>query len=158
MNKPEFDIAEAHRYFAAHCFNAAWDLIEKRDRTEADDRLMVALAQASIYHWLNRPDVADKNLAIGYWQASRVHALVGAPEEAKRCAEICLAFSRDLEPFHQAYAHEALARAARVLGDHRGAAAYLKNAWNFAKAVQDEKARRSLETDLESLGATQQEA
>jgi hypothetical protein len=31
-----FDLAAAHKYFSAHCFNAAWDLIEKKDRTPAE--------------------------------------------------------------------------------------------------------------------------
>ncbi|MBW6493806.1 MAG: hypothetical protein K0B16_04495 [Burkholderiaceae bacterium] len=32
---PEFDLAAAHRYFAAHCFNSAWELIGKTDRSAA---------------------------------------------------------------------------------------------------------------------------
>ena len=47
---PEFDLEAAHRYFAAHCFNTAWDLIEKKNRTPEDDRMMVALNQASLFH------------------------------------------------------------------------------------------------------------
>ncbi len=154
MNKADsdLDLAEAHRYFARHCFNAAWDLIEKKDRTAAEDRLMVALSQASIYHWLNRPDVTDKNLSIGYWQASRIQSLVGSSEEARRCAETCFEFSRDLEPFYQAYAYEALARASQGIGDDRAVADYLKKAWDLTQAVKDEKARKALEADLANLG------
>ena len=69
--KPDFDIAAAHRHFAAHCFNSAWDLIEKADRSAEDDRLMVLLNQASIYHWLQRSDCNNQRLSIGYWQARR---------------------------------------------------------------------------------------
>ncbi len=58
---PSFDIQAAHKYFAAHCFNSAWDLIEKKDRTSEDDRLMVALNQASIFHWLQRPDCSTSD-------------------------------------------------------------------------------------------------
>jgi hypothetical protein len=43
-NNPSFDISAAHKYFAAHCFNAAWDLIDKPGRTAEDDRMMVALS------------------------------------------------------------------------------------------------------------------
>jgi len=53
---PEFDVAAVHKYFAAHCFNTAWELIEKPSRTTEEERLMVALKQASIFHWLNRAD------------------------------------------------------------------------------------------------------
>jgi hypothetical protein len=64
--EPAFDVEAAHRYFAAHCFNKAWDLIEKRDRTSEDDLLMVALNQASIYHWLQRPDCGNKQRSVGF--------------------------------------------------------------------------------------------
>ena len=30
---PAFDLAAAHKYFAADCFNKAWDLLEKQERT-----------------------------------------------------------------------------------------------------------------------------
>ena len=56
MREPDFDLAKAHHYFAASCFNAAWDLIEKPDRTSEDDRLMVSLSHASLFHWRNRTD------------------------------------------------------------------------------------------------------
>lgn len=39
--EPDFDVAAAHKYFAATCFNRAWDLIEKENRTAAEDRMMV---------------------------------------------------------------------------------------------------------------------
>ena len=52
MNRnTNFDLNEAHKYFAANCFNAAWDLIEKKGRTAQDDRMMVSLSYASIFHW-----------------------------------------------------------------------------------------------------------
>jgi hypothetical protein len=152
MKAPEFDLAQAHRYFSAYCFNAAWDLIEKNDRTADDDRMMVALSQASIFHWHQRADVTDRNRSVGYWQASRVYALVGAREEAKRYADLCFSFSQELEPFHRAYAHEALARAAWGLGDDRATAAHLAAAWELAARVTDGADRKLLESDLESLG------
>lgn len=41
------DVAAAHRYFSVECFNRAWDLIDKPDRTELDDEEMVRLSLAS---------------------------------------------------------------------------------------------------------------
>lgn len=87
---PAFDAVAAHKCFAAHCFNSAWDFIEKKDRTAEDDRLMVALNQASIYHWLQRPDCGDRQLSVGFWQASRIQALLGNTTEARRQAEVCM--------------------------------------------------------------------
>ncbi|MCK6576305.1 hypothetical protein L6V77_35095, partial [Myxococcota bacterium] len=112
---PNFDLAAAHKYFAAHCFNAAWDLIEKPSRTAAEDRMMVALNQASLYHWQSRPDCTDEKLSVGYWQASRIQALLGDAPAATRHAEVCFSYSAGLEPFYVGYAYEALARAAALV-------------------------------------------
>lgn len=71
---PTFDVAAVHRYFAAHYFNAAWDLIDKATRTPEEERLMVALNEASLDHWQNRSDCTNENVAVGYWQASRIQA------------------------------------------------------------------------------------
>src|SRR5208282_6386095 len=117
LKPPTFDVAAADRYFAAYCFNAAWDLIEKADRTAEDDRQMITLNQASIFHWTRRPDCTDRNLSIGYWQASRIQALVGNAVESRRHGETCFGYSGALEPFYLAYAHEALARAACLAAD-----------------------------------------
>jgi hypothetical protein len=59
---------------------------------------MVALNQASLFHWSQRADNSDKHRSIGYWQASRIQALLGNSEEARRYGEICLSYSRELEP------------------------------------------------------------
>jgi len=81
---PDFDLAAVHKYFAAQCLTQVWGLIEKPDRKPTEDRLMEALSQASIYHWLQRQDCSNQSLSVGYWQASRIqamlgHALRGAP-------------------------------------------------------------------------------
>jgi hypothetical protein len=80
---PPFDIAAAHKYFAAHCFNAVWDLIDKPERTLEDDRMMVALSQASIYHWQNRPDCEPRRLSVGYWQRPEFKRYLGTPQRLK---------------------------------------------------------------------------
>ena len=61
---PDFDVQTAHKYFSAHCFNSAWDLIEKSDRTADDDDRMIRLAQASVWHWTQREDCAKRNLSV----------------------------------------------------------------------------------------------
>ena len=105
-----FDLVAAHKHLSAWCFNRAWDLIEKPDRTEAEIRLMEALSYVSIFHWISRQDCTDKNLSVGYWQASRIQALIGNAQEAMRHARTCLGYSTNLEPFYLGYAYEALAR------------------------------------------------
>jgi hypothetical protein len=151
VDTADLDLAAAHKHFSAWCFNRAWELIEKPDRTEADDRMMVALNQASIFHWSNRPDCTDKNLAVGYWQASRIQALIGNAQEAMRHALVCLGYSEALAPFHLGYAYEALARAASLSKDKAALTAHLDRADAFAAQVTDEADRKLLIADLEQL-------
>jgi hypothetical protein len=146
-----FDLVAAHKHFSAWCFNRAWELIEKPDRTEAEVRLMEALSHASIFHWISRPDCTDKNLSVGYWQASRVQALIGNAQEAIRHARTCLSYSTNLEPFYMGYAYEALARAAGLMDDAANLAAYLDRAESLAELVPDERDRQLLAADLAQL-------
>ncbi len=148
---PEFDLEAAHRYFAAHCFNRAWDLIEKKDRTPEDDRMMVALNQASLFHWSHRPDNDNKRRSVGYWQASRIQALLGNAIEARRYADVCLSYSYELEPFYLGYAFEALARAAKMAGNAAENKEFLAAAAAQAGAVSRKEDRAALEADLDSL-------
>jgi len=151
--KPGFDVEAAHGFFAAHCFNQAWDLMEKPQRTPEEDRLMVAMSQASIFHWLNRADCDSRRLSIGYWQASRIHALLRNSAEAQRNAEICLSFSDGLEPFYIGYAHEALARAAALAGRQTEAEQHVERATQQAALVAREGDRHLLLNDLGGLRA-----
>jgi hypothetical protein len=148
---PAFDVAAAHMYFSSHCFNSAWDLIEKKGRTAEDDRLMVALNQASIYHWLQRPDCGNKQLSVGFWQASRIQSLLGNAAEAARQAEVCMSYSGELEPFYLGYAHEALARAALLCGDNDLARSHKDQATTLAAVIESKEERDLLLKDLDSI-------
>lgn len=148
---PDFDLDAAHKYFAVDCFNKAWDLIDKNGRTPEEDRLMVALNQASIFHWMNRPDCTPKNLSVGFWQASRIQALLGMPTEARRHAEVSLNYSNGLEPFYVGYAYEALARAENLVGDYVKAKDHLDSARRFAASIEDKDEQTMLLKDLNSL-------
>ena len=150
-NAPTFDLAAAHKYFAADCFNKAWDLIEKPERTAEEDRLMVALNQASVFHWLNRPDCTSENLSVGFWQASRIQALLGNATEALRHAETCLSYSQVLGPFYVGYAYEALARAELLAGRSAKAGERLENARSHAAGIGNKDHQAMLLKDLDSI-------
>ncbi len=109
---------------------------------------MVALNQASIYHWLQRPDCDNRRLSVGYWQASRIQVLTGNASAALRCAEDALAYACDLSPFYTAYAHEAVARAARLGGDENRVQEHLAQAQALAAQVSDPAEREMLLKDL----------
>jgi hypothetical protein len=125
---PAFDIAAAHKYFAAHCFNAAWDLIEKTERTSEEDRTMVALNQAS-----------------------RIQAILGNATDARNYAEVCRVYSFGKNPFLLGYAYEAMARAAKVAGNPAEAAKQLALAKEQAVLVTEKEDRELLQNDLASL-------
>ena len=150
-NTPPIDLPLAHRYFAAACFNGAWDLIDKSDRTPDEDDEMIQTAHASVWHWMQRADKTPRNLSIGYWQLSRVYALSRQPDNARRYAERCLAITPADEPFYVGFAYEALGRAEAVAGHAEGGREYLAAARRQAELVAQETDRNALLSDLQSL-------
>jgi hypothetical protein len=148
---PPFDLAVAHRFFAADCFNRTWVLIDKPDRTPGETEAMVLTALASLWHWTHRADLTDRNLSIGHWQVSRVYALAGQGENAMRHARRSLTFAKGSPPFYVGCAHEAVARAALVSGDTPMFDAHMREAHACCVSVDDAEERVMLEADLCAL-------
>lgn len=150
---PNFDVNAAHHYFAAECFNRAWDFIDKPQRSPAENDEMLHLALTSLWHWLQRPDVTPSNLSVGYWQVARVNALRGDAASARHYGLLSLQASQaaGVEPFFRGYAFEALARAEALAGSPEIAADYLRQAWAEANQVEDPEDRKLLEKDLDSI-------
>ena len=136
--KPDFDLQAAHKYFAALCFNAAWDLIEKPDRTPEDDEQMIRLSLTSHWHWTQRDDYDSEKASIGYWQASRVYAILGEADNARKYGQMCLTASdsEEVEAFYLGFAYEALARAESVAGNREKMNEYLAMAREAADRVK----------------------
>ncbi len=151
MTKEELNTQAIHKYFSADCFNAAWDLIDKKDRSELDNQQMLLRSYASLYHWTNRDDCTEQNLSIGFWQLSRVHALLNNPQEAFSAAERCLSYSLNLEPFYLGYAYEALARSKKIAGEAAQFANYMKMAQEQLNLIEDKELLSMLKNDLGSL-------
>lgn len=149
------DELAAHRYFSAVCFNRTWELLDKPSRTAQDDEALVACTLASLWHWLQRADCTPLNLSIGYWQVSRVYAVLGQAANAWRYAELCLKASENEEPFYLGYAYEALARACLVGGETGLAERYRRQAEELAAQLAEGEQREMLLRDLESLAAAQ---
>ncbi len=145
------NVEQAHRFFAADCFNRTWALIDKADRTTEDDRRMLLLSLASLWHWTQRPDCTNRELSVGYWQVSRVYALLGQAENARQYAADCLKYSQGLSPFLLAYAHESLARAALAARDGDSLRQHRDAAQELAATIVDAEEKQALESDLASL-------
>jgi hypothetical protein len=154
MAKPsDIEISAAHRFFSADCFNRAWDLIDKTERSAEEGELMLELCLSSIWHWRQREDFTATNLSIGYWQAARVYTLLSQLENARRYGMLCLEVSQvdGIAPFYCGYAYEALARVEAKAGNPAKANEYLQQARRMAAQVTNLQDKQQLEDDLDSI-------
>ena len=151
--KPDFNQSAAHKYFSAQCFNKAWDLMEKQNRTAQEDEEMVRLSLASHWHWTQREDYTNKEMSIAYWQTSRIYAILGQADNARRYGQLCLEASQgmDLPPFCLAYAYEALARAELVAKNSDKMEEYLSEARGVADKMSDPNVKEQLLDDLNTI-------
>jgi len=151
--KPEFDVDAAHKYFSAACFNKAWELIDKPDRTAEEDEEMIRLSLSSTWHWTQRDDCTDQNMSIAYWQTSRIYSILSHASDAKRYAELCLGVSQgdEIPPFFLGYAYEALARAEMVAGNQEKVEKYFQEAHHIVAALTDENEKKMIEDDLGTI-------
>jgi hypothetical protein len=151
--QPDFDLTAAHAFFSANCFNRTWGLIDKTNRSPQQDQEMILLSTASLWHWTQREDCTPTNLSVGYWQLSRVHAVLGQAENARRYALICLECSRNggVAPFYLGYAYEALARAEAIAENLIEMQRYLEEAQRQAARVNEEADREQLLGDLDTI-------
>ena len=150
--KTTFNVSEAHEFFSAEYFNEAWEYIEKADERSAEDNMtMLHTAIASLWHWTQREDVKPENLAVGYWQVSRVYNLIKQPNNARTYGLLSLKYAEGLEPFFKAYAYETLARAEMQTNNRVIMMVYLEKAYRMVERVENEEDKQLLLKDLESI-------
>ena len=144
--------AAAHRQLAVDLFNYVWTLLEMHDRTPVQDDEMIHAAHASRHHWgvVGTPE----NRGRGEWQCSRVYATLGRAEPALWHARRYLALCEEhgIADWDLAFAHEAIARALSVAGDHEGSAAAVAHARELAAAIAEDEDRELLLSDLATIG------
>jgi tetratricopeptide (TPR) repeat protein len=145
---------EETRQLAADCFNRAWQLLGRHDRSQDEDDELLHCAHASRYHWGEVGTAANR--ARGEWQCSRVYAVLGRPEpalhHARRCLELVEAAPAEMEEFDLPFAYEALARAYALSGDEAEARDWLARARAAGEEIADEDDRALLEADLATIG------
>lgn len=151
--EPGFDVVAAHKYFSTFCFNSAWDLMDKSERTAAEDEEMLRLSLASTWHWSQREDCTQANLSVGYWQTSRIYATLGQADNARRYGQLSLDASQGegVDPFYLGYAYEALARAESGAGNRAKMEEYLAEARRAADQVSDPDWQKPLLDDLDTI-------
>lgn len=155
MSVPGKDMEQIHQTLSADCFNATWELLDRHDRTPKDDEQMLLRAMASLWHWTKRLDATVENLSVGYWLVSRVHAVLGRAEEARRYGQLALdsVEGKPVDPFYPAYAHEALARAECMAGRTTQMEVHLKEAQRLSAEVTDLETRSMIQDDLGTIRA-----
>lgn len=151
MDTSTFDVTQGHKFFAADCFNRAWGLMDKPERSAEENQQMLLLTLASLWHWTEREDCTSQNLSVGHWQASRVYVLLNDSQSALKHAALSLDYSQKEPVFYQAYAHEALARSAKLLGDTAKMHEHLDKARELASQVADAEERATLVKDLQGI-------
>ena len=139
---------EWRRQTAIDLFNHVWKLIEKENRSVAENDEMVHAAHASRYHWGQVGTAV--NLARGEWQISHVYAILNRPEaaayHAQRCLDICT--QNEIGDFDLAYAYEGMARALACAGDLSGADKYRRLARAAGEHVAEQEDRDLFLSDL----------
>jgi len=134
---------EAHLMFAKQTNARVWALLEKQQRTQADDEEMLHAAHTSLFHWL----YAGKpvNHQRGEWMIARVHTLLGNANEALRHAERCLQLTEqyrgEMADFDLAFAEECAARAYALAGDVPIAIKHLRQAEQIGDSIADTEDR-----------------
>jgi len=145
------DIAAWHRTFAPMSFNHVWSLLDQEERTREQDEEMLSSTFAQRYHWYEVG--TPRHQAIADWQVSRVAAVLGYAELARRFGERSLATSidNDLDPFVIGFAHEAIARAAADVDDYVTFSQHLELAKSQVAHIEDTEDREILQADLAQM-------
>lgn len=146
------DLAAWHRTLAPRAFNHTWELLDTDELTREQEEEMLASAFAQRYHWYEAGTA--RNCAIADWQVSRVAAVLGYADLARRFGERSLEIAEEhaLDPFVKGFAHEAIARAAATVDDIETFTEHLELARAALAAVEDDEDRDVLAADLAEMG------
>jgi hypothetical protein len=147
-----FTLEEAQQHFAKALNGKVWELLEKPDRSKAEDELMIYAAHASCYHWLIVGTGLHHQRA--EWLISHVFAELGmaspALGHASRCLELANELPHLMQDFDWAYAYEAVARANALAGNQEEASRSIQKAEELGRAIANDEDKRIFLADLES--------
>jgi len=138
-----YTIDEAHKHFAISTNGLVWQLLEKKDRNNHDDELMIHAAHTSCYHWLQVGTGLHHQRA--EWLLSHVYAEVGIAavtlKHAKRCQDLTEEYIDLMKDFDISYSLEAQARAHALNGNLQEAMMYIRKAEVSGQAIANEEDR-----------------
>jgi len=139
-----------HHYMAIELNVQTWNLLDKKERSENDDKRMLFFAKASLYHWRKSPHYQPVNEQRGQWLVSHVLAILNRGEESLVYAKTCLdiTMKESLKDFDLAYAYESKARAFAALGDSEKMNKCFINAKSAGEKIDGDKDRKLFFNDL----------
>lgn len=145
------DLSRWQRALAPRIFNHTWKLLDAEALTREEEEEMLAAAFAQRHLWYQVGDA--RNHAIADWQVSRVAAVLGYADLARRFGERSLevAVENGLDPFVVGFAHEAIARAAADVDDVETFTEHLELARAQLAEVDDDEDREVLAADLAEM-------
>ncbi len=150
MTDKKSNETEWHKNQAVKLYNAAWDLIDKKEKSKQDEINMIHAAHASRYHW-GQIGSALK-IARGEWLVSRVYALLGKGDSAlfhgRESLRLCE--ENHIKGFDLAFGYEAVARAYKVLG-RRESDIYKDHALEAANKIESRKDREYVLEEINSI-------
>ena len=122
---------------------AAWALLGKAERSEAETARMIGAAHGSLHAW----EAAGGPVEVqrGNWLVARVYVAAGlaepALEFARRTMELTRAHQAELTDFDLAFAKEIAARAWALAGNPDRAKEHREGARKLGEAIKDEADR-----------------
>ena len=138
-----YTVEQAHYFFALEFHTKTWELLEKAERSKAEDALMLDFAHASLGHWRSVGTAARHKR--GEWLISRVHAVQGNGAEALKHAVLCYETynknKSEMEDFDAAFVYEAIARAYAVSGQKAEALRFIDLAQKAADEIHEKDDR-----------------
>jgi hypothetical protein len=92
-------------------------------------------------------------MSAAYWQTSRIYAILGQAENARRYGQLCpdTSLGEDVPTFFRGYAYEALARVESIAGNKEQMKTYLNDARQVADRIPKPDPRKALLDDLSTI-------
>jgi hypothetical protein len=137
-----------HERSAKQANRETWTLLEREDRTPADDEHMIHAAHASAFHWAVVGGALVSTRAD--WLLSHVYTVLGHAAPGRMYALRCLATCEreGIGDFDLAYAYEAMARSAAAAHDAKEAKEWRTKAERAGASIADPEDKEIFMGDL----------
>ena len=141
-----------HKKLGINYFNKTWDYIDKKDKTNEDDAMMINYAHASRLHW-ELSGAIPLNQVRGEWLLSRVYSLLNMGDNALRHAKACYhgTIDNDIGDFDLVFAHECLASAYKILGHTIKMSFHLELGYKAIEQVSKKEDKEYCKSELDNI-------